>query len=72
MNLLNVLFIQKKMIHQILMTYEKHFIIILKNLNSNNDAQKKKKKKKDVEKKRVVINTTSKLYNKLLKRYATE
>ena len=72
MNLLNVLFIQRKMIHQILMTYEKHFIIILKNLNSNNAAQKKKKKKKDVEKKRVVINTTSKLYNKLLKRYATE
>ena len=72
MNLLNVLFIQKKMIHQILMTYEKHFIIILKNLNSNNDAQKKKKKEKDVEKKRVVIDTTSKLYNKLLKRYATE
>ena len=72
MNLLNVLFIQKKMIHQILMTYEKHFIIILKNLNSNNDAQKKKKKKKDVEKKRVVINTASKLYNKLLKRYATQ
>ena len=71
MNLLNVLFIQKKMIHQILMTYEKHFIIILKNLNSNNDAQKKKKKK-DVEKKRVVINTASKLYNKLLKRYATQ
>ena len=70
MNLLNVLFIQKKMIHQILMTYEKHFIIILKNLNSNNEAQKKKKK--DVEKKRVVINTTSKLYNKLLKRYATQ
>ena len=72
MNLLNVLFIQKKMIHQILMTYEKHFIIILKNLKSNNYDKKKKKKKKDVEKKRVVINTTSKLYNKLLKRYATE
>ena len=46
MNFLNVLFIQKKMIHQILMTYEKHFIIIIKNLNSNNDAKKKKKKKK--------------------------
>ena len=46
MNLLNVLFIQKKMIHQILMTYEKHFIIIMKNLNSNTAAQKKKKKKR--------------------------
>ena len=46
MNLLNVLFIQTKMIHQILMTYEKHFIIILKNLTPKNDPKKKKKKKK--------------------------
>ena len=60
MNLLNVLFIQNKMIYQFKDILETFYYDTVK-IKPNNEAQEK-----DLEKRKVVIDTASRLYDKLL------